>query len=662
MDIRGITIHGKYLIHRDYLENELGISNERIKKGIQRNKAGYSSWQSLYHGRNEQYIDLDTLPNDIKSKIGKSKKELIYEHLQKEKEAKKQKKEEDITKRLTQDINFAYFEGYVEYLPKFQAVKDPVLSSCRFSIAQVHVKNPNEYTIAGVHKTLVSLDIHLRLRFKSVQTLYRYIDKIKERELIIHGMLGNKNRLEFANNTYIIQYIEGLYSNPKRYGIAAIHRKLVAFCKKNELKPPSQRWVYDYFTPEVKNRLSIHRNGEKQAENKIIPFVPRRKAYYAGSLWLMDGSPMPMYCYDSIQEKQIRLNLYIILDSHSRKIVGFSITKKENIHGILEALKMAIVLNGHCAAELVHDNFSSHSTDEWKYVSKTLREHKGVIVRSARVGNAKDKGQVERAFRTFQDAILKDFEGYGGLNITTTYNSSRPSAEELERVWKTGKERGIEELQATISKAVNIYNETSISEDKSPNELYRTSEKLHIRPLNPIEISQLFWNKKTITIRNSMATIQIEGRVHRYEIEDFNLRLALNSQKVNVRYDKNDLEQIYLFDSRNNEYLCEAHRYRDISAAYVERSEEENKYLLSKGSQNQKFKRALKQAKPIEVISPSTDGKFIIQDAESKAMERMYDETNHISSKTRSKVNGKGAYDDIYKVPKKASFEEVTLK
>ncbi len=82
----------------------------------------------------------------------------------------------------------------------------------------------------------------------------------------------------------------------------------------------------------------------------------------------MDGWEIPIYGYKlnskGGKEYFVKWVLFVIMDVHSRKIIGYHIAESENTETILKALEMAVRDTGTLPFEIVADNHAWNKTKE----------------------------------------------------------------------------------------------------------------------------------------------------------------------------------------------------------------------------------------------------------------------------------------------------------
>lgn len=483
-----------------------------------------------------------------------------------------------------------------------------------------------------------------------------FLRKLKEfsqldAESCTHGRIGKK--YEYKMNPYVNHLVFDLLGRPNKYG----YRQITEWVNKqieahNRLYNQSfsliSKSLVAYTYIQHKTEIDYYRNGASQFKTDTRPYLPRITALNAGSLEQMDGTPVQFLCWNHYSKwktegkKLIRMNLFALRDARSGKITGFDLSESEDRFNVIAAMKMRVKVHGHLPAELVHDNFSATKTDEFKALKEML-ENKGVIVRAAKVGNAQDKGEIERFFGTFQSRFQRLIDGYLGEGIKSRRKNGRISEEFIKKHQKENGHYSYDEMQKIIVELVAIYNNSCISEKnngKTPNQIYAECEKPYVKACDTLDTVQLFWLNKTLTVGRSMIVNEIRKQKYFYEIWDNEDKLRLNGKKVRVYYDEKDASEIHVF-TLDGEFVRTYTQKVEVHEAAVDRQEGEELIIIKHESHNNTLPQYIEDKaaerirtaeqftgiKDLESIRPFTMEKEKINNAESQMyIEAYYDE------------------------------------
>ena len=152
----------------------------------------------------------------------------------------------------------------------------------------------------------------------------------------------------------------------------------------------------------------IKKHDLKSARN---PNIKDRKAFeepYFGAMWQADTCYLP---YISEDGKKRRTYLIMILDDHSRLIVGGQIFYNDNAYNFQKVLKSAVATYG-IPHKLYLDNGSNYIDKQLALICGSI----GTVKLHTPVRDGASKGKVERNFRTLRERWLN------GMDTSTISN------------------------------------------------------------------------------------------------------------------------------------------------------------------------------------------------------------------------------------------------
>lgn len=160
--------------------------------------------------------------------------------------------------------------------------------------------------------------------------------------------------------------------------------------------------VQNGYIPATVNKRAVQRfikvNDLKSARN---PNIKDRKAFEEpefGCMWQCDTCYLPYITEDG---KSRRTYLIMIIDDHSRLIVGGQIFYQDNAYNFQKVLKQAIATYG-IPDKLYLDNGSPYSNEQLTFICGSV----GCLELHTPVRDGASKGKVERNFRTLKDRWL----------------------------------------------------------------------------------------------------------------------------------------------------------------------------------------------------------------------------------------------------------------
>ena len=465
-------------------------------------------------------------------------------------------------------------------------------------------------------------------RTKNIRSFYNKIKKIKEtsiEEALIHDF-KRIGRGPYKLHPYIQKTIKKYYSNPLRYSIRQVTDKVNLELISREKPTISYSTVSKYINqPEVRNQCDILRLGKKYAEHNIFPHIYRNKPEFSAQIIEMDTTRINIPFIDDFNEIKY-LNLCVALDVYSGKIVGYSFGVNEDAIMILECVKKCFTNIRIIPTVMVIDNHKAYTSNLYE-IFKTRSESYGILHRHSKIGNPRDKGNVERWFYTFQTMFLNSLFGSLGNGIKGKKKDGRVNSELEKFFMRKENLRTKKELELELIYYIKKYNRYKgiQNEKKSPNEIFENGIIDGARKFNVEDIAKLFLERKHLTVKSSTIVLRSDNQRYIYVIYNLSLVTRLNGNRVLVLYDQNDFSKISIFDPRTQEYFGTIERFIPLS---VELNQENDKKIS-------KHYRKLK-----EMIFKSTDALL-------KDIEDGEDELEAIPLKTLEEIN------DEYEIKRK---------
>jgi hypothetical protein len=468
-----------------------------------------------------------------------------------------------------------------------------------------------------------------------IKTEFKFGRKLKEQALngicLVHKSAKKPRKYLVKLTDWHIAKIEFYYSHGAQYTHEQIHDLLTHDSKLNKKEIVSFHTVSKYLSKiEVKNRLSIYRNPEYW-KKEIKPFTRREKPNYAFDLWYADGSPIQITSWNKNHTKVTRLNLFIVIDVKSLKIVGFDVSEQEDRYNWFAALKMAVSLSQAAPFELMYDNASATKTNEFKTIKNDF------LIRGTQFSNTtkaepQQKADVERTIQTLQ-SFMRMIDGFIGEGIRSKRENGRIDAEHLSKIAKKNGFYSYESMVLIITDLISIYNSKQKRGRRSPNQIFTDSEKPNAVKLNAADIAMLFWHHKILKVRRSEITFEIRKNPYYYNIYNHELALQLDGTEVKVYYDENDLSKIHIF-KLNNEYLGEIKQKVKIVSAKANQTENDVLEIIKQTKHHENKAKVAKQITKsiiekgmmddeegfLQQSNPYIIAKADLNDAESKAM------------------------------------------
>ena len=269
-------------------------------------------------------------------------------------------------------------------------------------------------------------------------------------------------------------------------------------------KLPSDSQLYRFLR---ENQLGRRQRGPKNEATK------RFEAREVNDLWMGDFSPGP-FLETPEKPRGMKTHLCVLIDDHSRFIVGARYYERETTESLLHELRESVMRRG-IPYKLYVDNGAAFVSQHTHEVCGNLQ----IRLIHAKPGHAWSKGKVERVIQTIQ----QQFESHL-------------------KIQEGGNRISLEELNQALTKWISTYHKRIHSVTKeTPQERYRRALQAgKIRPVDtsdPEAVERLFYIRAERLVRNDM-TFQLDNK--QYEIDD----LSLKCNRVQLLYNPYKITRI----------------------------------------------------------------------------------------------------------------------
>lgn len=559
-----LNLNGILHVRISFLE-KYGFSVAAIHSRLSANRKGRTKTYEHHSDPNDlrvKWIKFSSIPARTRLKYNLPSEETILYEVE----------EEDINQsiqRIRRCLFHAYNDGYHHFFKHYHGIyydhevienharTHAVLHSCidlkRFGIL---VKD-----IYEVYNEMTDLTFP----GKSLKSFYHKLVEFETRgaDSLIHGSQGKVKALTKVKPKHV-ERIEKLFRSPKMLSGTEITDKLNRWALENGFRKLSVSTVRRVISdPHFQNRNRPYRNGQEWVDSNFKPFRLRMNPEHNGELWQVDGSRLQIAYLNQKKNAPGFLHLFVVMDVHSRKIIGYSSADTENHLMVKSALRMAVKNTAYLPKQLLKDNGGCYAHKTMKKLIKQF-QFSGCDVRSHAPSNARDKAHIERFIETLQLNVLKHYEGYVGEGIKSKRAEARPSREILKKNLTKANlmsRKGLEEL---IPEFINQYNElVSKKDNRSPRLRFEIGEfHKDLVPVSRRQFRLLFWEQRVKQIKNSMVILS-EGsnrqKQFQYILEDEDLRLRLNLTDVLVCFDREFRDEISLYD-QNESWICDVKR------------------------------------------------------------------------------------------------------
>ncbi len=249
----------------------------------------------------------------------------------------------------------------------------------------------------------------------------------------------------------------------------------------------------------------IRKNDLKSARN---PSLKDRKAFEEdafGKMWQADTCYLP---YITENGKTRRTYCLMIIDDHSRMIVGGRLFYHDNAYNFQKVLKTAVATYG-IPDKLYVDNGCSYANHQLSLICGAI----GTVLLHTKIRDGASKGKVERNFRTLKERWLY------GLDFSTITS--------------------LDAFNDLLMDYIRQHNLTIHSGTKqTPLERYQNTKK-HIRPVSSRTwLDECFLNRITRKV-NKDATLSIDSI-------SYDAPMQFIGSKVEIRYLPDDMSTAFI--------------------------------------------------------------------------------------------------------------------
>lgn len=380
------------------------------------------------------------------------------------------------------------------------------ISLFRFSIIAPIVNNThnfnsiNEYLSFACNKTYIFNGKEYKFSKSCIKNWYLSYKK-NGIEALKTKIRNDKNNSRLLNNE-TIQRIISLREEMPRITGTAIYKKLIkeGYIKANEV---SLSTVLRY----IKN------NNLKAGQ---ICTIERRmfEMEYVNLCWQADTSVGP---YIKIDDKKYKTYIIMFIDDKSRLIMGFDIFFNDNAINMQKVFKKAIKTYGK-PKRLFVDNGGPYSNKQLAHICASL----GIELIHAKVYSPESKAKQERLFRTIKDGWMR-------CTDWNTFNN-------------------LDDVRNSLAEFIrdNYVNKVHSVTKMTPNDRWHQEFNL-IEFLDEDFVNESFLHRTFNKVRND--------RTIKFENEYYEVPFKYVGQTIELRYDPNNLETLYLYE--DNKRICD---------------------------------------------------------------------------------------------------------
>ncbi|MFA6403104.1 MAG: DDE-type integrase/transposase/recombinase [Salinivirgaceae bacterium] len=416
---------------------------------------------------------------------------------------------------------------------------------------------------------------------KNLDYFYQIFSKIKSVE-DIPAVLVNKNKGRRGNRSILTELHKSILKeylrDPTKLSYVFIQKAANQQFLNFGIKELSYASVKRYLgRKDVQNECRKYRYGIENLKNTLLPYLKRAQPQHVGDLWQIDGTRLNVFYRENGKPEFI--DIVVIIDVRTMKVLGFSLGENENADMIIKAFHMAIVKTQYLPFEIQSDNAKSFTKKEFVDLKREFYL-KGCNWRFCSPYNPRDKGHLERFFRTFNTSILKSKPFYLGDGIQSKDINGKPSKELVELMFKSKEMLTRNELEANIADYIEEYNNMEINGKLAPNVRFASEKPENIFKLKEADIAFMFLSRTEIQIDKSTIIIQVDGIQFSYSLEEYDHIMNFGHKtKVIVKFDPKDLSHIFIFDIKTEEFIGKIEKPIEIKGTKASATKEDYKKI-----------------------------------------------------------------------------------
>ncbi len=406
----------------------------------------------------------------------------------------------------------------------------------------------------------------------STKTLYRKWESYKSGDL--EGLTerrGGSNKGSSSIPQDIWDYFVFLYLDERQLPKKQCYDLALQWASENcpECVPnmPSYVTFLRRIEKEIPKAVDIAgRFGDKACADRAAPYITRiYDALMPNDYWIADNHTLDIISRYDGGETTHRLHLTAFIDARSGVMVGWNLTDNPCSSSTILALRKAILRFG-IPKKVYFDNgseFLTHDIAGRGHRKKKSQEgtiepppifaRLGIEMTNAIVKNAKAK-PIERTFNTFKGTISRLFETFCGGNVL-----ERP--ENLKLTLKKGKIPTDKSLSAQIDELIDgVYNVGAyggqVTKDKDKRRIDVWNEYIEAirKPKNEDDLNLMLMRSTRVqTVKRNGVCLNISGEKLEYWDEN---TWKLLGQKVYVRYDPEDLNEVRIYEAETDRFIC----------------------------------------------------------------------------------------------------------
>jgi len=403
-----------------------------------------------------------------------------------------------------------------------------------------------------------------------------------------------KRTPEYVLHELSKMFVSGMYG-----GGTEAHKHLLSDLSGLGLKCPGvstikSLWKEMEYTP----NLALVRFGKAYVNRRFTPYLSFEKAAHRNDQWQIDGKVVPFFTRGEDGSGE-RWTVFIVIDNHSRKIVGYSVARRETTDMILAALEDAVANTGRWPGEVLSDQHAFHKTTNARLLREYV-ESMGCHIKPST--EAQFKPIVER-YNQYLDSLWRKYPHWLGKGVKSKNPNDRPSDEMLKEAWKPANYKTEAELRAIVLSSIVDFNNMELTAlaGKTPNAAYEASTDHLSIAISEYDRPRLFRPVSQYLVDRGQINIHVGIKKYEYQLQrGSDLMNRYNGKHLEVRYE--DLSQgIYIYDPETGEALGEVPLKRKDSSVHALQADADRKAAMKiEGIKNGMHTRPKRKQKQVE--------------------------------------------------------------
>ncbi|MBR5940566.1 MAG: transposase [Neisseriaceae bacterium] len=336
--------------------------------------------------------------------------------------------------------------------------------------------------------------------------------------------------------------------------------------------------------PEIVKQVGRKTGSELR---QVMPYIERDwSGLKPNDVWIGDGHSFKARVAHPVHGNPFKPEVTMIIDGHTRLIVGWAVSLAENTLAVADALRFGVQTWG-CPLIYYSDNGAGQTAKVLDDAEIGILERLGVSHHTGVAGNPQGRGIIERLWQSTLIPLAKTYATYLGADadqrvMQKHYRELNSAA----KAWNAGRELTVKQAKrhaempsfkqflADVAACVAKYNEehrhsglprNGHGQHWTPFGYYkRRCEELRFLPdyVPDLELNSLFMPSVQRTVNRCL--------IRWLDNSYFSLALApYHGEKVVIRYDIHDGKQVQVW-SKDGKFICIAQFEGNKVAAFAE--------------------------------------------------------------------------------------------